>query len=183
MYRDGALGGRPNVQAAYITSATRKDPSCPHHAPAGVETVEVMAMLPGAPEVWGLTPDDLRGEDYRHKPAYVARKQRVEDELVRRLDDQFPGVGQHIEFRESATPITQTRFTRAAQGSGYGLSATPEQFGSKRPGWRGPVPGLYLAGMNSRSGHGIAGALHSGRTVARLVAKDLGVGLSAAPTR
>ncbi|MCO4770669.1 MAG: NAD(P)/FAD-dependent oxidoreductase [Deltaproteobacteria bacterium] len=177
MYRQGVQGGRPNVQAAYITSATQKDPSTEHHAPKGVETVEVMAMLPGRPDVWGLTPDDLTSEDYRHKPEYLERKQRVEDELVRRLDDQFPGVGQHIEFRESSTPITQTRYTRAEGGSGYGLSATPSQFGDKRPSWRGPVPGLYLAGHSSRSGHGIAGALSSGKTAARIVAKDLGISL------
>jgi len=176
-YRDNAKGGRPNVQGSYITSATQKDPHTPHHAPEGVDTVEVMALLPGDPEVWGLAPDDLKDESYRKKPEYVARKQRVEDELVRRLDDQFPGVGQHIEFRESATPITQIRYTRAEGGSGYGLAQTPGQFGDKRPSWRGPVPGLYLAGMNTRSGHGIAGALHSGKTAAAIVAKDLGVPL------
>ncbi len=176
-YRDNALGGRPNVQGSYITSATQKDPSCTHHAPEGVETVEVMALLPGDPRVWGLEPDDLVDESYRKKPEYLARKQRVEDELVRRLDDQFPGVGQHIEFRESATPITQVRYTRAEGGSGYGLAQTPGQFGDGRPSWRGPVPGLYLAGMNTRSGHGIAGALHSGRAAASIVAKDLGVPL------
>ena len=176
-YRDNALGGRPNVQGAYITSATQKDPSSPHHAPDGVETVEVMALLPGDPQIWGLDPDDLADESYRKKPEYLARKQRVEDELVHRLDEQFPGVGQHIEFRESATPITQVRYTRAEGGSGYGLAQTPGQFGDGRPSWRGPVPGLYLAGMNTRSGHGIAGALHSGKTAASIVAEDLGVSL------
>lgn len=176
-YRDNARGGRPNVQGSYITSATQKDPSTGHHAPDGVETVEVMALLPGDPRVWGLEPDDLKDESYRKKPEYMARKQRVEDELVRRLDDQFPGVGQHIEFRESASPITQVRYTRAEGGSGYGLAQTPAQFGNGRPSWRGPIPGLYLAGMSSRSGHGIAGALHSGKTAAEVVAKDLGVTL------
>jgi len=174
-YRDNDKGGRPNVQGAYITSATQKDPTGGHHAPDGVNTLEVMALLPGRPDVWGLEPDDFTAGDYRKKPEYLARKQRVEDELVRRLDDLFPGVGQHIEFRESATPITQVRYTRAEGGSGYGLAQTPGQFGDNRPSWRGPVPGLYLAGMNTRSGHGIAGALHSGRTAAAIVAKDLGV--------
>ena len=53
----------------------------------------------------------------------------------------YPGLADKVVFRESATPATQTRYTRAAGGTGYGLAATPEQFMDKRPGSRGPIPG------------------------------------------
>ncbi|HNC99127.1 MAG TPA: hypothetical protein PKW90_23535, partial [Myxococcota bacterium] len=75
-------------------------------------------------------------------------------------------------FQESATPPTQNRYTRASGGTSYGLAATPQQFMEHRPGYRGPVPGLYLTGASTRSGHGILGALASGAQTARAVLKD-----------
>jgi len=174
IYGDNARGGRPNVSAAYVTSATRKDPSGSGHAPPGVETVEVMTVLPADPQVWGLEPDDLVGDKYRKKPEYIARKQRVEDELVHRLDNLFPGSGQHITFRESATPLSHNRYTNTTAGGGYGIAATPSQFGPGRPGPRGPLEGLYLAGASMRTGHGILATLRSGRVAAEALAGDLG---------
>ena len=62
-----------------------------------------------------------------------------------------------------------------AQGRGkirrYGLAATPDQFLDRRPGYRGPLPGLYLCGGSTRSGHGISGALASGVHAARTILK------------
>jgi len=173
LYGDLGKGGRPNVQAAYITSATRKDPVSGHHAPAGVETLEVMTMVPSEPEIWGVSPEELQEEGYRKKPEYLERKQRVEDDLVHRLETLFPGVGQHIVFRESSTPLSHNRYTRSTAGGGYGIACTPEQFGVNRPGPRSEVPGLYLAGASTISGHGILGSLSSGKVAAKVVGKDL----------
>jgi phytoene dehydrogenase-like protein len=95
--------------------------------------------------------------------------QRIEDELVARLDRQFPGTAARICYRESATPLSHSRFTRASDGSGYGLAATPDQFLDKRPGYRGPIDGLYLCGASTRAGHGIAGAMMSGLKAAQRI--------------
>ena len=89
--------------------------------------------------------------------------------------EHFPGTADKIVFRETASPVTHTRFTRATDGTGYGLAATPEQFMKGRPGYRGPVPGLYLAGANTRSGHGIVGAMASGKECAVRILRDAGV--------
>ena len=75
--------------------------------------------------------------------------------------------------RESATPVTHARFTRASGGTGYGIAATPAQFLRNRPGYRGPLPGLYLCGASTRSGHGIVGAMMSGQASARAVTRGL----------
>jgi all-trans-retinol 13,14-reductase len=80
-----------------------------------------------------------------------------------------------VVFRESATPVTHTRYTRAMDGSGYGLACTPEQFLKKRPGTRGPVEGLYLCGASTRAGHGVVGAMRSGYLAAWRVGDTLGV--------
>jgi phytoene dehydrogenase-like protein len=169
LYAEGARGGIPPIRGCYITSATRKDPDSPGHAPPGIETVEVMAMTPGSAKAWGVDPADLH---YRKAEAYLARKAEIEANLVGRLERLFPGSTREIVHLESATPITHSRFTGASDGSGYGLAATPAQFLENRPGTRGPVPGLYFAGGNTRSGHGIIGALVSGTHAARAISKD-----------
>ena len=167
-------GALPPPRGCYITSATLKDPGTPGHAPAGVDTVEVMALMPGNSEAWGVPPGEVFSPAYRKGAAYQAHKQRVEDDLVARLERLFPGSTRQILYRESATPVTHSRFTRASAGSGYGLAATPDQFMEHRPGYRGPVKGLYLCGGSTRSGHGISGALASGVHAARAVLKDAG---------
>jgi phytoene dehydrogenase-like protein len=80
----------------------------------------------------------------------------------------------NIVHRESATPVTHQRFTRATDGTGYGLAVTPDQMMKHRPGYRGPLPGLYFAGASTRAGHGIVGAMMSGKNAARRIASDLG---------
>lgn len=169
-----AKDGIPPVRGCYITSATQKDKGTPGHAPPGVETVEIMALVPGAPEVWGVAQSEVGRPRYRSTEVYQAHKTRIEADLVARLERLFPGSTRDIVHRESATPVTHSRFTGASAGSGYGLAGTPGQFLEHRPGARGPVAGLYFAGGNLRSGHGISGALASGAQAVRAIERDGG---------
>ncbi|MHC4837055.1 MAG: FAD-dependent oxidoreductase [Planctomycetota bacterium] len=70
--------------------------------------------------------------------------------------------------------MTHSRYTRATDGTGYGLACTPDQFLQKRPGYRGPLDGLYFCGASMRAGHGVVGAMRSGYLAARALAKDAG---------
>ena len=173
-------GGFPAPRGCYITSTSLKDPGTPGHAPEGEHNIEIMGLVPGRASAWGVSDAEALGSKYRRGETYQERKQRVEDDLVGRLEALFPGMTSSITFRESATPVTHTRYTRASDGTGYGLAATPEQFLKGRPGYRGPLPGLYLAGASTRAGHGIVGAMTSGHRCALKVAKDVGVALSEA---
>jgi len=169
LYRDDPTQP-PRVTAAYITSASLKDPeNSLHHAPAGVSNVEVMTILPGAAARWGSTDEQALGWGYRRSERYQQLKQSIEENLVARLDRLFPGMAARICYREFATPLTHSRFTRASDGSGYGLAATPDQFLDKRPGYRTPVAGLFLCGASTRAGHGIAGAMLSGYKAAQRI--------------
>ena len=160
-------------QAAYITSASMKDSNNPGHAPPGQSTVEVMTALPSDPVWWGASSRGWHDHSYRKSAEYTDRKQRIENALIARLDAMFPGVGQRVVFRESATPVSHMRYTRASAGSGYGLAATPGQFGLNRPRTRLALPGLYCAGASCRSGHGVLPAVLSGVTTARDLSRDL----------
>lgn len=161
-------------RGCYITAATMKDPDTPHHAPEGEDSVEVMTVLPGDAQSWGVDVNGVENWKYKKSSQYQETKQRIEDDLIRRLDNLFPGSAENITFRESATPMSHTRFTRATDGTGYGLACTPDQFMQKRPGYRGPIDGLYFAGASTRAGHGVLGSLLSGKACAKAVLRDAG---------
>lgn len=169
-YRDAAAGALP--RGCYVTSGTAKDPTTPGHAPDCMTGVEVMALSAGKPEAWGVTPQALWDDSYRKNPAYIAKKQAVEDDLLRRLDALCPGSAGRVVFKESATPLTHTRFTRASDGTGYGLAAIPSQFLRNRPGYRGPLKDLYFCGASTRAGHGVVGAMMSGEQSAKRILQD-----------
>jgi all-trans-retinol 13,14-reductase len=164
----------PRAHGSYITSSSLKDPETPWHAPPGVTAIEIMTLVHGGAKCWGISQNDIASGDYSKKDAYLERKQALEDDMIARLERQFPGTKEHIEFCESASPMSHFRYTRAAEGTGYGLAAIPSQFFANRPDERSPIKGLYLCGASTRSGHGIIGALQSGWLAARTVAKDLG---------
>jgi all-trans-retinol 13,14-reductase len=173
MYQEATLpDGSPMTRGCYVTSATFKDPDTPGHAPPGVTSIEVMTLVPGRPAAWGVDPAQARGPLYRGSALYQARKASVEQQLVDRLEALFPGTAETIVFRESASPVSHTRFTWASEGSGYGIAATPAQFLRKRPGYRGPLPGLYLCGSSTRAGHGVVSALQSGEKAAKRILAD-----------
>ena len=163
----GAGAAGPRTHGCYITSGSLKDPTCDHHAPAGHQTVEVMTLMPSAKALWGAEVDDAPWEwNYRHNETYEAAKAEIERQLIARADSLFPGLAARIVVKESASPMTHARYTRASNGTAYGLAATPAQFMQRRPGYRTHLPGLYLCGANTRAGHGVIGALLSGRNAA-----------------
>ena len=174
MYADMARDTRPIPRAAYITSATLKAPDNPHHAPAGVTNIEVMSLFSGDPKLWGVADAGAaEGWGYKRNAEYQARKAAVEEAMIGYLERRFPGTADTVVFRESATPLTHSRYTRASGGTSYGLACTPEQFGGGRPGYSAVIPGLHLCGASTRTGHGIVGAMASGRAAASAVRRAL----------
>ncbi len=173
MYQ-GIADGDMTPRASYITSGSLKDPHTSGHAPAGHTSVEIMAMLPGAAHLWGRDVVSSQGRHDGKGEVYLERKAHAEEVLINRLASIFPGVKDDIVFTESATPATLARYTRSTDGSAYGLASIPNQLMGGRPGFRSPVEGLYLVGASTKTGHGVVGALSSGREAARVVAADAG---------
>jgi all-trans-retinol 13,14-reductase len=176
-YRDALEDGVVRPRGCYITSASMKDRGTAGHAPAGAMGLEIMTLVPGRPRDWGTTDADAVAGRYRKAPAYREQKARLEAEMIDRAERLLPGVRERLTFAESATPLSHMRYTRATDGTGYGLAATPAQFLRHRPGYRGPFERLYFCGASTRAGHGIVGALKSGEGAARRVAKDFGITL------
>ncbi len=178
-YRDSRDAGAPRTRGCYITSASFKDPQS-RHCPDGVTSVEIMSLVPGQSKAWDVDPADIGAWRYKRSERYKALKGEIEEDMVRRLEDLFPGTRDTIVFQESATPVTHSRYTRASEGTGYGLACSPDQYMENRPGYRTPVKGLYLAGASTRAGHGVLGSMFSGHHAAHVIARDLGTVLNKA---
>jgi phytoene dehydrogenase-like protein len=101
---------------------------------------------------------------------YKRQKNVFADEIIRILEDKFPGICQAIEEKDIATPATYHRYTNNWQGSTQGwlpgknfISASPVDI---------VVPGLqdfYLAGHWTQPGGGLPVAIKSARTVAQMI--------------
>jgi len=166
-YADVRSGSRDDAFGCYITSASLKDPHVAH-SPPGTTNVEVLTICSPQPEHWGVNEEEAFGAGfkYRRNERYVAKKQALQDGMVRRLDARFPGLADHVVFKESTTPFSHHRFTHG--GTAYGLAASADQFMRSRPGLTGPVDGLLMCGHSTRTGHGIAGAMLGGARAARV---------------
>lgn len=98
-----------------------------------------------------------------------AHKQRVEDDLVNRLEAEIPGVTSQIVSRSSASALTSWRFTLNRDGAMLGWEMSPQQLGPGRPGVEGPVGNLYLCGHWTRPGGGITPVIVSAMDVVQRI--------------
>ena len=152
----------------YLAMASRKDPDNPHLCPTGQTNLQIMTLAPRGTQWWGLDSSPGDGGRYRRSPAYLERKAEITDALLsaaeRVLADQLGGASlrDHVVFVETATPLSQQRYTRSTGGTSYGYMHSPEQSGMCRPAHRSEIDGLWLVGANTVSGHGVAGAMVGG---------------------
>lgn len=104
---------------------------------------------------------------------YKAKKQKVIDVLLNRLETDYPKLRDYIEVIELATPRTMNRYTMNPEGAVYGYAQTVQQSGLKRTGHKTPIANLSLVGAWTQPGGGFQGAMISGTTEAERVSKKL----------
>ena len=157
---DGPL---PDSPVLYASFPTLKDPSY-DPGPDQRHTGEITTFVPWAAfERW-------RGTRWlRRGPEYKSFKGRLTDHLLEQFLRHKPNLAPFIDRVELSTPLSTDFFTRAVDGSMYGLQPTPGRFQNKwlRPGT--PVKGLYLAGSDVGS-MGIMGAMTGGMMAAAAAA-------------
>jgi phytoene dehydrogenase-like protein len=102
-------------------------------------------------------------------PRYKAEKKRIVQDVTGFLDRRFPGLAQHLESSDIATPATFEDWTGNWQGSYEGWLPTPRILGRRIP---YTLPGLehfYMAGHWVVAGGGLPAAALSGRYVAQMI--------------
>ncbi len=146
-----ATGEPPQV---YLSFPSLKDPEATAHTAEAIAFTDYASFAPWNDRDWRQ-----RGEDY------AALKQRVTEGLIARLDAQYPGFADAIDYAELSTPLTNEYFTAHPQGAIYGLPLSPERFQPERAAWTRaatPLPGLYLTGVDVYNMDGIVAALFGG---------------------
>ena len=113
--------------------------------------------------------------DYRagRKDAYNKEKERWTNILIGRVEKEvIPGLTSIIEEKESATPLTNWRFTRNPEGAIYGFEQAMNNSFMNRIDNRTPIKGLYLASAWGKPGGGYTAVMGSGRTAFAYLMED-----------
>jgi len=110
--------------------------------------------------------ENLSEEDYK------AKKERIATTLLKRLDKQFPGIRESIEYYEVSTPKTVKRYTSNPSGSVYGYAQSKKQTASKRFRNNFLIPNLYFASAWAFPGGGFEGSITGGFLAALQMNKD-----------
>ncbi|XLS29640.1 phytoene desaturase family protein [Flavobacteriaceae bacterium M23B6Z8] len=118
------------------------------------------------------TVDYLEDWENLNAEAYTAKKKEVTEHLLQRLDAQFPGIRDRIEYAEIATPKTMKRYTLNTGGTPYGFTQSKEQSGFKRFRNNFLIPNLYFASAWAFPGGGFEGTIMTGFLAALQMLKD-----------
>jgi prolycopene isomerase len=131
----------------------------PGFSPAGRGSLTILSLCGYGP--WqGFEADYLAGR----KEAYRVEKERLTRLMIGQAEKlALPGLSGLIKMRESATPLTNLRYTGNTAGAIYGFDQTPDNsFMTRLPNKTG-LPGLFLAGAWGNPGGGFTGALLGGK--------------------
>ncbi len=163
--------GRVDDQAmVYVTLSSLKDPTNTRLCRPGQTNLQVMTLAPRDHGFWGVGDGGpAAGERYRRNDDYLARKAELRDLAVTAAARLIPDLEASILYEETATPITHERYVRSTGGTSYGAKCTPDQMMGNRPGFVTPLPGLYVVGASTMTGHGIAGSMAGGVACASTV--------------
>lgn len=174
VYRTIEAGQIPDEDFVYVTITSIKDPANPRLAPHGHTNLQIMTVVPRDYDFWNVPtgPVELGDNAYHQDAEYRRRKAALAERLLTAGERIVPDLRQHIDWHETATPITQERFTRSTGGTSYGIEFAVDQMGPLRLGPRTEIPGLFLCGASIPSGHGIGGVMHGGVSAAAAVLDD-----------
>jgi len=106
----------------------------------------------------------LKGANYYDFPErgtkeYLMKKKNFAEILVKKAEKIIPGLSQHIVVQDEATPKTFERYTSMPEGAVY---AFDQSINTKRPYFKTPIKGLYLASASTFPGGGIEAVVIAG---------------------
>jgi len=106
----------------------------------------------------------LTGANYHDFPErgtkeYLEKKREFAEFLIKKAEKIIPDLGKHIVVQDAATPKTLERYTSMPEGAIY---AFDQSINTKRPYFKTPIKGLYLASASTFPGGGIEAVVISG---------------------
>lgn len=118
------------------------------------------------------------GAPYLTNEFWTNHKEQVAESIIKRAEELFPNLADHIQLQEVATPFTFERYTSNFRGAFRGWAPTVSQINTRLLPQQTEIPGLFLAGhWTTQPGQGgIPMVVYAGRNAARLILKQLKVG-------
>lgn len=107
-----------------------------------------------------------------NKEDYKAKKEEIAQILLQRLEKQYPGIRNSIEYYEISTSKTIQRYTSNPSGSVYGYAQTKDQIAGNRFRNNFLIPNLYFASAWAFPGGGFEGSIQGGFLAALQMNKD-----------
>ena len=104
---------------------------------------------------------------------YVEAKDKLAEKVIGLAERVAPGLRNHIEVMEIATPVTNVRYTGNPGGSIIGFDENYQGTGQTHLPNRGPLEGLYFAGAWVNIGGGFETCIVSGYMAARDAMVDM----------
>lgn len=136
----------------------------------GTSTIQLLAL--GGYEPWRKFETDYQAGN---KAEYYKEKARWTDILIRRAEKEvIPGLSGMIEVKDSATPLTNWRYTGNTAGAIYGFEQSMNNAYMNRIKNRTPLKGLYLASAWGDPGGGYAGVYRGGQSAFVALMEDWG---------
>jgi all-trans-retinol 13,14-reductase len=127
---------------------------------------------PGKSEGVILAVDYIEDWEDLNEEAYQAKKEEVVQLFLERLEKQFPGIRDSIEYYEAATSKTIQKYTSNPGGSVFGYAPTIAQSGLNRLRDNFLIPNLYFASAWTFPGGGFEASIIGGFMVATKMNKD-----------
>jgi len=145
----------------YGTAVTAYNVVDAEFSPPGTASV-VLTMIAYAEPWLKLSPSE-----------YVKTKNLLADKFIGFAEKIAPGLRDHIEVMEIATPLTNVRYTGNPGGSIIGFDENYQGTGQVHLPNRGPLEGLYFAGAWVNIGGGFETCIVSGYLAAREALDDM----------
>jgi all-trans-retinol 13,14-reductase len=95
----------------------------------------------------------------RNTEAYITKKKEQAELLVHQAEKSIPELSSHVVFQDAATPKTFERYTLMPEGALYSFDQSTDV---KRPYFKTPIEGLYLASASTFPGGGVEAVVISG---------------------
>ncbi len=93
---------------------------------------------------------------------YKAKKTKLAEDLIDRAEKYYPGIREHIDYYEVATPKTIKRYIKTPSGVAYGYKQNGYLMGTRAPRMSNTVKNLHFTGAWTFPGGGFTGALLGG---------------------
>jgi phytoene dehydrogenase-like protein len=133
-------------------------------APEGRTVIQI--MLETDWEYWF----DLR----QNHEEYKSMKKQIADEIIQKLEVQYPGITSQIEMTDVATPYTSWRYTLNDKGSPMGWLLTRSTLTEMIPRTLPGLENFYMAGHWVLPGGGVPGSIYTGRNVVQILCRKEG---------